>query len=372
MPPLVRPLAAIHNEWTEVLRHLIDRLRSKRVTLCLPYLPGKGRANIQPIFEPEKGEDGWGEQLKRELYELINSLRAKEEKTTLLEGPNGVLGVIKKLEDQGCPIGDEQAFTRLAARFGVQVAVEERSMRRVEGGRLDPESSAQSPPRPAQANAAPLRRRESQQGLVPAPAPYEWNPKPIEGKWDGDWGGCPAPISSQAAIALDAYNRLSDEDQCVFLEVARLNRDHRTIRTVVGLRPPLNYRCVRCGLRPEDKCPEPGPGESPGDFSFDIDKAGWWTMVNRDRQFHNFVYETCECPCECDLVECDPEVRAAWLREHPEDAADWEKLGSCGCDRCNVNQGGNGWLWVWERSRGNIDVRYKNKRPREDASGSAA
>ena len=147
MPPPVRPMAAMHNEWAEVLRRLVDRLRSKRVAICLPYLPGKGRANIQPVFKPEKGEDGWGEQLKRELYELINGVRAKEEKTTLLEGPDGVLGVIAKLEKEGCPIGDEQAFARLAARFGVQVSAGERNMRRNEGGRLDPERSAQSPPR---------------------------------------------------------------------------------------------------------------------------------------------------------------------------------------------------------------------------------
>ena len=181
--------------------------------------------------------------MKRELCELINGLRAQEEKTTPLEGPDGVLGVIAKLEKEGCPIGDEQAFARLAARFGVQVSAGERSMRRIEGGRLDPESAAQSPPRPVAppAKAAPLRRREWH-GIVPPPAPYKWDPKPVEGTWR-DWTG---PVDSQVAIALDAYIRLSGADQYVFRQLARLDpRQPREIKTSVALRPPLNYRLTK-------------------------------------------------------------------------------------------------------------------------------
>lgn len=144
MPPPKRPTEEIHEEWVAVLKHLVDRLRAKRVTVCLPFLPGKGRAQVQPVFEPEKGADGFGETLKNELYELINGIRTAQEGTiNLLDGPDGVLGVIDKLVKVGCPIGDATAFLVLAKRFDVPVPEQGRDLRRVEGGRLDPEAPAQ-------------------------------------------------------------------------------------------------------------------------------------------------------------------------------------------------------------------------------------
>ena len=61
MAPGKRPLTDIHEEQVAVLKHLMKRLRTKCETFYLPFLPGKERVHIQPIFEPEKVDAGFGE-----------------------------------------------------------------------------------------------------------------------------------------------------------------------------------------------------------------------------------------------------------------------------------------------------------------------
>jgi len=51
MAPRPRPREEIEAEWKAVLEHLSERLHGKRIAVCLPYLPGKGRANIQAVFD---------------------------------------------------------------------------------------------------------------------------------------------------------------------------------------------------------------------------------------------------------------------------------------------------------------------------------
>lgn len=175
MAPRKRPQEEIHAEWKAVLELLVARLKAKRLVLCLPYLPGKGRANVQAVFEPEKDESGFGERLKTELFILINTTRESQEHTTaLLEGPDGVLGVIDKLEKEGCPIGDEKAFARLAARFEVRVE-EDRGLRRAACGRLDAEDPPQpSPKKPKDERRQPLAAQPAAASSAPPANPCEY------------------------------------------------------------------------------------------------------------------------------------------------------------------------------------------------------
>jgi hypothetical protein len=83
MAPRVRPQADVHAEWKAVLERLVAELKAKRLKLCLPYLPGKGRANVHAVFESDKGESGFGERLKTELFLLINQTRESQSRRSL-------------------------------------------------------------------------------------------------------------------------------------------------------------------------------------------------------------------------------------------------------------------------------------------------
>ena len=138
-----------------MLKLLTERLRAMRVTLCLPYLPGKTRTQILPIYEPEKGANGFGGKLKTELYALINRIRTAQGVAghAMLESADGVLPWIDKLasarEGGGCPIGDAAAFLKLCERYGVPVS-RESGRHHVPGGKPSAGSSSCAAPPPQQ------------------------------------------------------------------------------------------------------------------------------------------------------------------------------------------------------------------------------
>ena len=182
MAPRPRPREEIEAEWKAVLEHLSERLHGKRIAVCLPYLPGKGRANIQAVFEPEKGAAGFGETLKDELLELINRVRAAQHaKTKLLESSDGVLGEISKLRRRAARLATRPhssrwrtASVRRCVRTSVRCAAPTAAAS-IARRPLSPRRSGQQSSASRSARSRPRRCRPT--------APTRHGPSPTRSRW---------------------------------------------------------------------------------------------------------------------------------------------------------------------------------------------
>ena len=80
MPPKFsgRSRECVIEEYCVVLRDLVMHLHHRRSAMALPYLPGGKRTDVHPVFEADRGAEGWGCRLVARLKCSANEYRRRE------------------------------------------------------------------------------------------------------------------------------------------------------------------------------------------------------------------------------------------------------------------------------------------------------
>ena len=174
MPPTFsgRSRECVLEEDRVVLRDLVMHLHHRRSAMALPYLPGGKRTDVHPVFEADRGAEGWGCRLVAQLRCSANEYRRREG-IRVLESEAGVLRMLESIASEyQVKYGSVKDFELLAALLELELPTPTATRRSATGkasaaeGGDENEAPANHPVR-SPAGRSPLQLRTGATTQVP-------------------------------------------------------------------------------------------------------------------------------------------------------------------------------------------------------------